>query len=61
MTRTQIALFAASVGILATLFVADNREHEIHQRHYCEMVQIHEDTGGEYGWPAYDEEVTCPR
>jgi len=21
--------------------------------HYCEMVQMHHDTGGEYGWPPY--------
>jgi hypothetical protein len=29
-------------------------EHDL----YCEMVQIHHETSGEYGWPPYKGE--CP-
>lgn len=59
MTRTQTALFAASIGILATLFVADNREHQLHHQHYCELVQIHNESRGLYGQPEVTGEKPC--
>ena len=32
----------------------DQTEHELH----CEMVQIWNDTNGEYGWPDYNNTAT---
>jgi len=26
---------------------------------YCEMVEIHNETGGEYGWPPYRDNIEC--
>lgn len=27
---------------------------------YCKMVELHESSGGEYGWPPYDHNIECP-
>jgi len=34
----------------------DNLEAQKQRDTYCEMVEIHNETGGEYGWPPYDGE-----
>lgn len=30
-------------------------------RTYCEMVELHKSSGGEYGWPPYDSNIECPQ
>lgn len=59
MTRTQLASIAVSVGILVTLTIADNREDALQHKQYCEMVEIHEQSGGEYGWPPFKGAEKC--
>lgn len=53
MNPTTGALFLlASMIIVLALFTADD-DLQQPQDLYCEMVAIHKDTGGEYGWPDY--------
>jgi hypothetical protein len=44
-----IALFIAAGG--------DDPQAEVDL--YCDMVQLHKDSKGEAGWPAYQGEVIC--
>ena len=41
--------------VIVTSFAAtgDQKEAEVQDAHYCEMVALHKESGGEYGWPAY--------
>jgi hypothetical protein len=50
------AIVVAGVAIIGA---QDVRDHEETDRLYCEMVEIHKASGGEYGWPAYREGVDC--
>lgn len=53
------------IGLAAVLLVfglvgnADHDQPLLEQRHYCEMVALFVATQGEFGWPAYREEITC--
>jgi len=44
------AAFFVAMGIVGTM---DKQDAEAERERYCEMVQMHHDTGGEYGWPPY--------
>lgn len=48
------ALILLVVGI--GLSVGGESEEQLQRDHYCEMVEIYEQTGGEFGWPAFDGE-----
>lgn len=52
---------AFMIALLATM--TEEWAGELAERDsiYCEMTQIHVDTGGEYGWPDYNgnREVIC--
>ena len=53
MNASTYALFLlASMIALLALFTADD-DLQQQQYLYCEMVAIHKDTGGQYGWPDY--------
>lgn len=56
MTRTQAIILGWAIGVFIVIGIADNREEEIQRQHYCEMVHIHKDSGGQYGWPPFDGE-----
>jgi hypothetical protein len=53
------------IGILVGIVIAgvlvskqapqDNPEARV----YCEMRKIFEDTGGEFGWPNYRDDIKC--
>jgi len=49
------------LGIIALM--AGQHDYETEQKsieHYCNMVQVWEDSNGEHGWPPYRKnEVTC--
>lgn len=53
-----VLLLISAICLIAVLFgptSADN-ELEMKQSHYCEMLQIHKDSNGQYGWPPYNGE-----
>ena len=55
--REAVLLMVCVIGALGLMLGQHERnEEEIQRQHYCEMVQIHKDSGGQYGWPAYDGE-----
>jgi hypothetical protein len=47
--------------IIVMVLVAkqDNKDQAAVQDHYCEMRQIHTDSGGSYGWPTLDGYGEC--
>lgn len=50
--------FIFVAGFLAFGLIAAFSDLETDQKTqdlYCEMVEIHKDTGGEYGWPDYNQ------
>jgi len=53
----KVLLYAAgAVAFLYMMSWVGNMEAEDRQtarQHYCEMVDIHYETNGEYGWPPY--------
>ena len=51
--RILMAMIVAA--LIAGLYVTggDQSEAERQAELYCEMVQIWDQTGGEYGWPPY--------
>ena len=36
-------------------------EIENEMRHYCSMISIYKETGGEYGWPPFKPEIQCKK
>lgn len=47
----------AVAGILALGLVlahTERNEQAAQHAHYCEMVEIHNESEGRYGWPNYD-------
>lgn len=46
------------VAVLAILVVVGSNDHQeavLAEAHYCKMVKLFNDTGGENGWPDYKE------
>jgi len=53
-------MMGMSVGIiLLGLIVEDTDDYQARQ--YCDMRQIHKDTNGEFGWPAYRSDIECSK
>lgn len=51
-------------GIIIAMGIAGQLDYEEEQqqvKQYCEMVQLWKQSGGQYGWPAYDGEGACPK
>jgi len=57
-TIAGLILFAAVMGWVGT---ADVEEEKRQQESYCEMVEIWDESGGEYGWPPYDGREGCQK
>lgn len=62
MRHTSAAIIAALLA-LATLGLVrqDGRpsDEQMQQDHYCEMVEIHDRTNGDAGWPPYRGRELC--
>ena len=54
MTISMFILFVVCVALLSSMPPEPNPEDL-----YCEMRQLHIDTGGEFGWPAYNKHINC--
>ena len=54
LTVSMIVLFVVCVELLSSMPPEPNPEDL-----YCEMRQLHIDTGGEFGWPAYNKHINC--
>lgn len=56
MSKHVLTLYALVVlvlfAVLATINAPDDQDLTL--KHHCEMVQIYRDSGGEYGWPDYN-------
>jgi hypothetical protein len=50
---TAAALFALLFWVVLAVGAMDAEDAELERDHYCRMVQVYEQTGGEYGWPDY--------
>jgi len=54
-------MMGVAVGVVLLALIGkdtasqDNPEARI----YCDMRQIHKDTNGEFGWPAYRSDIKC--
>ena len=57
------AYFLLGVLFIVTVaFIAGRMDHDDAvegQRQYCEMVEIYDRSGGEYGWPPYRGREIC--
>ena len=54
MTISMLVLFVVCVALLSSMPPEPNPEDL-----YCEMRQLHIDTDGAYGWPAYNKAIKC--
>ena len=49
--KTQSALLIIVALLLASYVMGEQDGIDGKQANYCQMRQIHTDSGGEYGWP----------
>ena len=49
--KTQSALLIIVALLVASYVMGEQEDIDGKQANYCEMRQIHTDSGGEYGWP----------
>lgn len=59
MSRLQLAAIGCVIGALVIAIDQDRQESDIQRKHYCEMFKIYKQSGGEYGWPAFNGESEC--
>ena len=52
--KTQSALLIIVALLVASYVMGEQDDIDGKQANYCEMRQIHIDSGGEYGWPKLD-------
>ena len=57
--KTQSALLIIVALLVAIYVLGDQDDIDGKQTNYCEMRQIHTDSGGEYGWPRMDGYGEC--
>ena len=53
--KIEFLVIAAVVLVLITIVPTFDDEPQQTHDLYCEMVEIHKDTGGEYGWSDYNQ------
>jgi hypothetical protein len=59
-TFPAIMILIAVIVVALVLSVTDAQDDiDGKQTNYCEMRQIHTDSGGEYGWPRMDGYGEC--
>jgi hypothetical protein len=49
----------ATVGIFVLALLLGSEQDNPEARVYCEMRKIFDDTGGEFGWPNYRNDIEC--
>lgn len=52
--QAWVGLIVAGVVIILLVISAGGEQDPNPTDQYCEMVQVHQETDGEYGWPDYD-------
>ena len=57
--KTQSALLIIVALLVASYVMGEQDDIDGKQANYCEMRQIHIDSGGEYGWPKLDGYEGC--
>jgi hypothetical protein len=50
---TKIIIVMTILGVMGFVGTFDADEEARQQARYCEMVELHKQTAGEHGWPAY--------
>jgi len=53
MKIVYVLICAALLGAYGLIGSMDRADAEQQQDHYCEMVQLWEETNGDAGWPPY--------
>jgi hypothetical protein len=56
---TKVIIMMAILGVMGFVGRFDADEAERQASRYCEMVELHKQTAGEHGWPAYKGEEVC--
>jgi len=56
MRKRTVKRIAVVVGIVLLIALCRDDEPDHQQAIYCEMVRLHQETGGDYGWPDYRNE-----
>ncbi len=54
--KTVLGLAALLIFAGLSFAYEQRSEQQVQRDHYCEMVEIYKQSGGQYGWPAYDGE-----
>jgi hypothetical protein len=54
LTISLMFLFVVCVELLSSMPPEPNPEDL-----YCEMQQLYIETGGDFGWPAYNKSINC--
>jgi len=57
--KTQSALLIIVALLVASYVMGEQEDIDGKQANYCEMRQIHIDSGGLYGWPRLDGYGEC--
>jgi len=57
----RMLMGAIVAALLAGLYLTapDKLEAERQHQSYCDMVEVWDETGGEYGWPPYNGREGC--
>lgn len=53
MRPVHLLIAAAAIAALALIGNMEREDQIAEREHYCEMVDLHHESGGEYGWPPY--------
>jgi len=53
MRPIHLLIGAAAIVALALIGNIEREDQIAERQHYCEMVDLHRESGGEYGWPPY--------
>ena len=59
MKWVYVLIGAVMIGAYGLIGSMDRADAEREQSHYCEMIQLWDDTNGEAGWPPYKGEGQC--
>jgi hypothetical protein len=51
--------FAAGVMVMLAIVSGQAPQDNPEARVYCEMRKIFDDTGGDFGWPNYRDDIEC--
>lgn len=60
-TKTSLTIAAIVMAAAALVYVGTLDAQQVRHESslYCEMVELYQASGGDYGWPAYRGEGEC--